>query len=152
MKRAILVVVVAAGLMLGTAVPVRGLGQTQVTLSCSDGSTLTTVLETSAVTSLIQAVQALIDYPAGLSCTLLQVPALGFGAVALALSDGAFITGGGRIQGDCGGGGTFWINLAVNGHNQDGRLVGTVNGMVPDGQCVPTGSFKSVPICVAISG
>jgi len=75
-----------------------------------------------------------------------------FGAVAMALSDGAFITGGGRIRGDCGGGATFWLNLAVNGHNQDGRLVGTVNGIVPDGQCVPGGSFKSVPICVAISG
>src|SRR5205807_1781354 len=32
------------------------------------------------------------------------------------------------------------------------RLGGTVIGGVPDGQCVPAGSFKSVPICVAISG
>ena len=152
MKRTIIAIVAAAGLMLGTAFPVSGLGQTQVTLSCTGGTSLTVVLDTGALTALTQAVQALIDYPAELSCTLLQVPAMRFGAVAMALADGAFITGGGRIQGDCGGGASFWINLAVNGHNQDGRLVGTVNGVVPDGQCVPAGSFKSVPICVAISG
>jgi len=96
MKRTIIAIAAAAGLMLGTAFPVSGLGQTQVTLNCTGGTSLTVVLDTGALTSLTQAVQALIDYPAELSCTLLQVPAMRFGAVAMALADGAFITGGGR--------------------------------------------------------
>src|SRR2546430_10260334 len=74
MKRPIVVAVFLAGLMLGTAVPVSGLGGTQITLNCDDGTSLPAVVDASTVTDLTQSVQALIDYPAGLSCTLLRPP------------------------------------------------------------------------------
>ena len=151
MKRVIVAAVFVAGLMAGTAIPVSGLGGTQITLNCNDGTSLTVVVDTDTVTSLTQSVQALIDYPAGLSCTLLQGPVVQFGSVANAALVSGFINGGGRFQVSCGGsGGFFWTNIAVNVHVENGQVVGTVNESIPDGQCVQPGTFKSVPTCLQI--
>jgi hypothetical protein len=152
MKRAIVTAVFLAGLMVGTAMPVSGLGGTQITLSCSDGTSLTAVVDTDAVTSLTQSVQALIDYPAGLSCTLLQAPVVRLGNVADAATlISGFVNGGGRFQVSCGpAGGTFWTNIALNAHIENGQVVGTINEAIPDGQCVQPGTFKSVPTCLQI--
>ena len=151
MKRAILAVTAALGLSIGMAFPVSGIGLTKVTLGCSDGTNVTMTVDTDTLTSLTKSVQALLDYPAGLSCTLAQAPVVRFGNAADAgLIDG-FVNGGGRFQGSCGSAGaTFWINIAVNAHNQDGKLVGTVNQAIPDGQCVPTSDFQSTPTCLQI--
>ena len=65
MKRAIVVAIFLAGLMAGTAVPVSGLGGTQITLNCDDGTSLTAVVDANTLTDLTQSVQSLIDYPAG---------------------------------------------------------------------------------------
>src|SRR4029077_19352000 len=105
MKRPVVVAVFLAGLMLGTAVPVSGLGETQITLNCDDGTSLTAVVDPDTVTALTQSVQQLIDYPAGLGCTLVQAPVVRFGnAVDAALIQG-FVNGGGRFQVCCGSGG-----------------------------------------------
>jgi hypothetical protein len=149
MKRAIVTAVFLAGVMAGTAMPVSGLGGTQIRLSCSDGTSLTAVVDTATVTSLAQSVQALVDYPAGLSCTLLQSPVVRFGNVANADLVQGFVTGGGRFQVNCGAT-TFQVNIAVNAQIQDGRVVGTINEAIPDGQCVQAGTFKSVPTCLQI--
>lgn len=151
MKRAMVVAIFLAGLMGGMAMPASGLGGTQITLSCDDGTNLTAVVDADAVTALTQSVQALIDYPAGLSCTLAQTLVVRFGNVADAGVIQGFVNGGGRFQVSCGSsGGTFWVNIAVNAHIQDGRVVGTVNEAIPDGQCVQTGTFKSTPTCLQI--
>ena len=150
MKRAIFAVIAATVLSVGMTFPVSGIGLTKVTLGCSDGTNVTVTVDTDTLTSLTQSVQALLDYPAGLTCTLAQTPVVRFGNVADAALIAGLVNGGGRFQGSCGGGGTFWINVAVNAHNQDGGVVGTVNQAVPDGQCVPAGSFKSTPICLQI--
>ena len=152
MKRPVVVAVFLAGLMLGTAVPVSGLGGTQITLNCDDGTSLTAVVDANTLTDLTQSVQALIDYPAGLSCTLLQTtPLVRFGNVADATLIQGFVNGGGRFQVSCGSaGGTFWTNIAVNAQIKDGRVVGTVNEAIPDGQCVEPGTFKSIPTCLQI--
>ena len=153
MKRPVVVAVFLAGLMLGTAVPVSGLGGTQITLNCDDGTSLTAVVDANTLTDLTQSVQALIDYPAGLSCTLLQTtPLVRFGNVASGadLIPG-FVNGGGRFQVSCGPGAFFWVNIAVNAQIKDGRVVGTVNEAIPDGQqCAAPGTFKSVPTCLQI--
>ena len=135
MKRPVVVAVFLAGLMLGTAVPVSGLGGTQITLNCDDGTSLTAVVDASTVTDRTQSVQALIDYPAGLSCTLLQTtPIARFGNAADAALTQGFVNGGGRFQVSCGSaGGTFWTNIAVNAQIKDGRVVGTVNEPSPVG-------------------
>ena len=151
MKRAIVTSIFLAGLMAGTAIPVSGLGGTQITLNCDDGTSLTAVVDADTVTALTQSVQALINYPAGLSCTLIQTPVVRFGGVADATEPiPGFVNGGGRFQVGCSTGGTFWVNLAVNAQIQNGRVVGTVNEAIPDGQCVPPGTFKSTPTCLRI--
>jgi len=152
MKRPVVVAVFLAGLMLGTAVPVSGLGGTQITLNCDDGTSLTAVVDANTLTDLTQSVQSLIDYPAGLSCTLLQTtPLVRFGNAADATLIQGFVNGGGRFQVSCGSGVAFWVNIAVNAQIQDGRVVGTVNEAIPDGQqCAEPGTFKSVPTCLQI--
>jgi hypothetical protein len=151
MKRPIVAAIFVAGLMAGTAVPVSGLGGTQITLNCDDGTSLTAVVGADTVTELTQSVQALLNYPAGLSCTLIQTPVVLLGNVANAGLIQGFVNGGGRFQVSCGSSGeTFWTNIAVNAHIQDGRVVGTINEAIPDGQCVQPGTFKSVPTCLQI--
>ena len=151
MKRPVVVAVFLAGLMVGTAVPVSGIGGTEITLNCDDGTSLTAIVDTETVADLTKSVQALIDYPAGLSCALLQTPVVRFGNIAGAGLIQGFVNGGGRFQVSCGSAGeTFWTNIAVNAHIKDGRVVGTVNESIPEGQCVQPGTFKSTPTCLRI--
>ena len=103
MKRAVLAVAVAVGLVIGVGLPISAIGLTQVTINCSDGTSATVIVDANALTSLTESVQAMIDFPAGLDCTLLQSPVpLAFGAIALA-SPGSnpFIVAGGRWQVPC---------------------------------------------------
>ena len=103
MRRVALALAVTIGLTFGTALSTSAIGLTQVTLSCDDGTRTTMNVDTSTLTSLIASVQAMLDYPAGLTCTLVQSPLpLAFGAFALA-SPGSnpFIVGGGRWEVPC---------------------------------------------------
>ena len=103
MKRAVLACAVAVGLVIGAALPSSAIGLTQVTLSCDDGTSVTLIADTDTLTSLTASVQAMLDYPAGLTCTLVQTPLpLAFGAIALA-SPGSnpFIVAGGRWEVPC---------------------------------------------------
>jgi hypothetical protein len=72
MRRIVLALAIAAGLAVGTAMPTSALGLTQVTLSCDDGTKWTAVVDAETLAGLTEAVQAMIDYPAGLTCTLLR--------------------------------------------------------------------------------
>ena len=105
MRRGVLALAVAIGLAIGSAIPTAAIGLTQVNLNCDDGTSTTLVVDTDTLTGLTAAVQAMIDYPAGLTCTLVQVPVplLSFGSIALAASPGQnpFIVGGGRWQVPC---------------------------------------------------
>jgi len=82
MRRIVLALAIAAGLAIGTAMPTSALGLTAVTLSCDDGTKWTAVVDAETLAGLAQAVQAMIDYPAGLTCTLLQTPIVRFGDIA----------------------------------------------------------------------
>ena len=103
MRRAVMACAIAIGLAIGTALPTSAIGLAQVTLSCNDGTDVTLVVDTDTLTSLTASVQAMLDYPAGLTCTLVQSPLpLVLGAVALA-SPGSnpFVVAGGRWQVSC---------------------------------------------------
>ena len=69
-------------------------------MNCSDGTSVKLVVDANTLTGLTQAVQAMIDYPAGLSCTLIQNPlGVTFGQIASASTgSNPFIVGGGRWQ------------------------------------------------------
>src|SRR5438477_10466744 len=102
MKRAVLAVAIAVGLVIGVALPTSALGLTQVTLNCDDGTTSTMVVDTDTVTGLTLSIQGMIDYPAGLTCTMVQVPVttvVHLVGIAMAASPGQnpFIVGGGRL-------------------------------------------------------
>src|SRR5438034_6922136 len=145
---AVLALSVAIGLAIGSATPTAVIGLTQVNLNCDDGTSTTLFVDTDTLTDLTASVQAMIDYPAGLTCTLVQVPLLTtFGRIALATSPGQnpFIVGGGRWQVSCDlivllglaqGGAvarapgalfslgaqtddTIWVNIAVNVHQRE---------------------------------
>jgi len=104
MRRAIIAFVTAAtltmsGLTLGPALRATALGETSVTLNCNDGTSLTLLVDVNMLAGLTAAVQAMIDYPAGLGCTLVQNPiplGVSFGYVALAATANSFIVDGGR--------------------------------------------------------
>ena len=103
MRRAVLACAITVGLAIGTVLPTSAIGLAQVTLSCNDGTSVTLVVDTDTLTSLTASVQAMLDYPAGLTCTLVQSPLpLAFGAIALA-SPGSnpFVVAGGRWQVPC---------------------------------------------------
>ena len=164
MKRAVLSVAIVVGLAIGAAMPTSAIGLTQVTLTCDDGTTSTMVVDTDTLTGLTLSVQAMIDYPADLTCDMVQVPLPGgvvrIGGVAMASpGHNPFIVGGGRWQVPCGvitgGGGTstggstptsggapiqqssdlIWVNVAVNFHQRDdGSFYGTLNETIPANQ------------------
>ena len=75
MKRGVLAVAVTLGLVLGVAWPTSALGLTQVTLSCDDGTSTVLLVDSDTLLGLTQGVQAMIDYPAGLTCAIAQVRA-----------------------------------------------------------------------------
>ena len=105
MRRIPLVLALTVGLVIGTMVPGSALGETSVSLNCDDGTSVQLLLDADTLTSLTASVQAMLDYPAGLTCTLIQNPLGGlsfFGQIAQA-SPGSepFIVGGGRWQVPC---------------------------------------------------
>jgi len=176
MRRAALALAIAVGLAIGTVVPASALGLTQVTLTCNDGTNVTYVVDTDTLLGLTQAVQGMIDYPAGLTCSLTSLPVLALGLTAVAASPGQnpFIVGGGRwlvpcsaLPGGGGGGGigapvtqppdTFFVNIAVNAHQHaDGTFFGTLNETIPANQSCPKfgpvgeSHFTSKPTCFTV--
>ena len=100
MRRIVLALAMTAGLAIGTVVPVSALGETSITLNCSDGTSVPLLVDTDTLNALTSAVQAMALYPAGLSCSIIQnPPALVFGHVALAAAGtNPFIVAGGRWQ------------------------------------------------------
>ena len=105
MRRATVVFAVAAALVLAgvTQRPqAAALGMTQVTINCTDGTSVTVVADADMLTGLVSAVQGMVDYPAGLNCTLIQVPLLTwFGHVTVAANPNTLIVAGGRWLAPC---------------------------------------------------
>jgi len=106
MRRAIIALVSATALMLTGLTPgplrVSALGETSVTLNCTDSTSLTLLVDADTLASLTAAVQGMIDYPAGLSCTLVQNPLTTFfGHVVFAATNKSFVVAGGRWLVEC---------------------------------------------------
>ena len=73
-RRILLAVAISAGLAIGAVLPASAIGSTQVTLNCDDGTSWTAVVDPNTLASLVASVQGMVDYPAGLTCTLIQAP------------------------------------------------------------------------------
>jgi hypothetical protein len=155
MKRVVLTLIATAALTLGSALPIASFGLTRVTLSCNDGTNITAEVDASTLTGLVQSVQALMLYPAGLSCTLTQAPVLHALGVASAWPGGGFIVGGGRFQYPCPNSPlSLWVNFAVSARTVTSAAGdtsgGTVNLTIPEGQCIGPSQLVSKPTCLRI--
>ena len=156
MRRFVFTFAAVVMLTLATALPVASFGLTQVRLSCDDGTDVTAEVGADTLAGLLQAVEAMALYPAGLSCTVAQAPVLvGLGAASAGELRGGFVVGGGRFLYPCPGDPAqqFWVNFAVSAHTETAAAGptkgGTMNWTVPADQCVD-GHLRSKPICLGI--
>jgi hypothetical protein len=155
-KRILFTVCLALVLTATSAVPlpVFALGETQVTLSCSDGTEVDLTVDGQTLADLKDAVEAMTLYPAGLSCSLTEIPLLGaFGAGVARAANGPkdFAVGGGQIIL-----GTCVQNFAINAHAPDDETSadtanGTINLTQPDRPGCVQGQFVAKTDCLDIA-
>jgi len=157
MRRFFFTLVSVAVLTLGTALPVAGTGLTLVTLTCNNGTNISAQVDEDTLAGLVDVVQGMALYPAGVSCALVQTPLLtGLGGAASAAPEGGFVAGSGRFQVDCPDAPlTYWVNFAITAETQSsaaGPVVagGSVNFKIPGNQCRPEGEVASTPTCLAL--
>jgi hypothetical protein len=159
MRRGLLVLAIALGLTLGSALPVTASVEVPVRIDCSDGDSLDLTVDLDTLTALTDSVRAINENPADLSCTLTQlsvpltVVAFGFSAAAAQQSSG-YVIGGGTVEAGCPGNtsvpftGSFAVKMYTTA---DGGVRGSANLKVPDGQCVAGPStLSSKPSCLVL--
>ena len=157
MRRFVFTLICTVVMTLGSALPVAGTGLTLVTLRCTNGTNISAQVDEDTLAGLVDAVQGMALYPAGVSCTLLQTPVLvAIGGTASAAPDGGFVVGSGRFKVDCSDSLTYWVNFAVTAETQTraaGSVVGggSVNLAIPAGQCRPESYVASTPTCLALN-
>ena len=158
MRRALLSLVVALGLTLGSALPITAAVEVPIRIDCSDGDSLELTVDLDTLTALTDSVQAINDNPAGLSCALVQLSApltvVTFGsAAAAAKQSSGYVIGGGKVQAGCPNdiSHLFEASFAIKMYLRDDGVRGSANLAVPDGQCVAGPStLSSKPTCLAI--
>jgi len=127
-------------------VPVRALGLTQVTLSCSDGTENELTVDAATLVSLKDSIEAMTLYPAGLSCSLAEISLVGSfgGGVALAgNTPHDYAVGGGQLDDPCGP-----TNFALNAHADDTGAFSPANGTFS----MNLPSARSTPTCLTRPG
>jgi hypothetical protein len=157
MRRTVLSLAVALGLMLGSALPVTASVEVPVSIDCSDGDSFTLTVDLDTLTALTSSIAAINESPVDLTCTLtrLSVPLLGltFGsAAAAAQQTSGYVIGSGSVYAGCTGDTSheFIGYFAVKMYIRDGGVRGTGDLKVPDGQCVSGGTLSSKLTCLAI--
>ena len=153
MRRAIIALLTATVLLLTGLIPgpqrATALGETSVTLTCTDGTSVQLVVDADALAGLTAAVQGMVDYPAGLDCTLVQNPLplkLVLGHVAMAATSNTFVVAGGRWLVECTA--IFkagLTTLTVIKHvinNSGGTAVASEFTMTVTGSAVPGGTIS----------
>jgi hypothetical protein len=153
MRRAYLATFATAAILIMSAVPfpASALGDVEVKLACSDGTTTDLTLDADTLAGLQDAVQAMTLYPADLDCTLTTTPLFSSfgGSVAQAAGNTEFVVGGGQR--------TFCnTNIAINGHRQAGAPTsawGVVNQTISEAAelipgCGAGGIMRTEVICV----
>src|SRR5437773_6955074 len=126
MKRLVLAHGTTVALTLGASLTVVGIGDTEVTLKCDDGSSVTLVVDAQTLIGLTAALQAMLDYPAGMTCSLTRnsvaAPILGLKALAEDPKDMVLLGGQWLENPDC------VQNLAIVAwKDASGTFHGTVN-------------------------
>ena len=131
-------------------------GLTAINLDCGDGHPYNAIVDLQRLTEIQEAVQAMIDFPADMSCTLSTSVVLDPFAV-VTTQDGD-VVGGGRYIGpaqDPNQGFCFY-NFAISGHAENGEFHGTSNVVettqaADGGVCTSNGGhLKATVSCVTL--
>jgi hypothetical protein len=142
--------VLPLALVLALAMSSPAAADAPVTVSCGDGSSFSVNADVDTLAQLQSAVQAMIDHPAGVSCSLSQT------AVALSLgnsSDGDFAVGGGSYGFKKGFDFRCWINFGLSAHINNGRASGTqtLTQSAASAECGGEGHVKANITCLQVS-
>jgi hypothetical protein len=157
MKRLLIGLVTAFGLLLGTSLPVSATIETPIRIDCSDGDSIELSVDLDTLTALTSSIAAINESDTDLTCSLIRlsapVPVVSFGNVAAAASDSGYVIGAGKVRVGCpdGSGQLFTGSFAVKMYVKHGTLRGSGNLSVGSGQCVAEGRLSSTPTCLAIS-
>jgi len=159
-----LVLATASAAPFGNAMQVGGvgIGTTQVTLTCSDGTSTDLTLDAKTLIGLKDAVEAMALYPAGLSCGLTETPLLGAFGPAVALAGNPrhdYAVGGGQIRRvDCGLDGyqSFALSAHVEAGTASENAGGTFNTTLLESKCPlnagAAGRLVSKVDCLVVDG
>jgi hypothetical protein len=157
-RRSLVSLAIALGLMLGSAVPITATVEVPVRIDCSDGDSLELTVDLDTLTALTASVQAINDNPADLSCALVQLSApltvVTFGNTAAAAQQSSgYVIGGGTVQAGCPSDTSqlFTASFAVKMYLRDGGVRGSANLKIAGGQCLGDATtLGSKPTCLAI--
>jgi hypothetical protein len=149
--------------MVASALPVSvaAVGEVEVALNCSDGDEFSVTVDLQTLTELKDAVGAMTLYPAGLSCSLTEVPLVGLFGPGVALAGNPhtdYAVGGGQGTFPCfPGPGMGHQSFALNAHVENDGLTqgvgGTFNTTVPEQPgCAEQGTLVSKVDCVEVTG
>ena len=130
--------------------PTPAFANTAINLDCGDGSPISGSVDTTTLTEVQGAVQAMIDNPTGASCAL-SLPST-FDPLATSNDPGSFVVGGGRYSFP---GVPCAVNFSLSGHiDQNGLAHGTQTATETNSstECGGQGHIKANVTCVAVSG
>ena len=157
MRRATIALLPLCLLSVMALVPMNALALDTLTLSlsCSDpGASFTVDSDLATATALGNAVQAMSDYPAGITCGLSQTALLGTssgGSKDFAVMGGQYTTACPNPAD-----GFLVVNLSFSAHVDSGSTTsgvgGTINQTLPEGQCAPQSHLKASVICLQVTG
>lgn len=148
MSRTLRPVALAALLLLASSHPAAA--DTPVTVTCGDGSSFSVNADADALTQLQSALQAMLDYPAGLTCSLSQSLALPVGNS----NDGDFAVGGGSYGFKKGFDFRCWINFGLSAHVNNATPSGTqtITQSAASADCGGEGHIKADITCLLVVG
>jgi hypothetical protein len=143
----------ATPLVLALLYPLPVLANTAVAIDCGDGSPISGSVDLTTLTELQGSVQAMLDNPSGMSCSLSQLSLVD--PLASTNDPGSFVVGGGRYGREAP---NCPINFSLSAHvgssgiahgTQTATENNTTNGTPP---CPGQGHIKANVTCVAVNG
>lgn len=141
---------VTSALLMGLAHSAADVGLSPVTIDCGDAAPISGGVDLNTLANLEASMQAMLDNPSGMSCTLTQPTALD--PASNSNDPGSFVVGGGRYFAP---GTSCAINFGMSGHvDKNGVAHGTQTATESNStqECGGQGHIKANVTCVAVNG
>lgn len=150
MLRRFRVAVIIAPLLATLLHPLPVAANTSITIDCGDGSPISGSVDLNTLTEIEAAIQAMVDNPSGMTCTLSQLAVLD--PLATNNDPGSFVVGGGRYFFP---GTTCAINFGISAHvDQNGIAHGSQTATESNSttECGGQGHAKGNVTCLDVFG